>query len=279
MKHLFALKTTALIVFLLISSSAATASINAKALTSSKSDWRLTITGLVSHPLNLTLNDLQAMPQTIEEGTIYCVSFPDQIVTTGIWKGVSLSDILTQSIIQPSAVKVAFFAADGYTTDLDLTTATSGNIIVAYEKDGLPLSETLRLVVPGKWGYKWISQLTEISLVDFDFKGTYESQGYSDETATVGSQSSPSPINDRAIQTIPNSTKVTNMSAPPSTVGVSNSTDETPPQNTYNSNPEVEPQSSSSQQVTVEVTAVTVVMACFTLLFLVLKRRHLIRLN
>jgi hypothetical protein len=35
--------------------------------------------------------------------------------------------------------------------------------------------------VPGRWGYKWISQLTEIALVNYDFLGRWESAGYSDE--------------------------------------------------------------------------------------------------
>lgn len=275
MKHSFALKTIILVALVLISSFAATATIKVNALSSSGLNWRLLVTGLVNQPLNLTLSDLKAMPQITEEGTIYCVSFPDQIVTTGIWKGVSLSALLTQVDVEPSVVKVAFFAADGYTTDLDVTTAMNGNVIVAYEKDGLPLGETLRLVVPGKWGYKWISQLTEISLVDFDFKGTYESQGYSDETATVGSQTGPSPVDNRAIQTIPNSTQTTKTEVPSSTLGVNNSTDWTPLQNTQNSHPELKSQPSSSLQTTVEVITVAGVTACVALLILVTKHWHL----
>jgi DMSO/TMAO reductase YedYZ molybdopterin-dependent catalytic subunit len=35
-------------------------------------------------------------------------------------------------------------------------------------------------VVPDQWGYKWISQLIRIELVDYDFLGAYESRGYPD---------------------------------------------------------------------------------------------------
>jgi DMSO/TMAO reductase YedYZ molybdopterin-dependent catalytic subunit len=82
--------------------------------------------------------------------------------------------------VSPDAVKVAFYASDGYSTDLPVETARREDVILAYEKDGVPLSEKLRLVVPGKWGYKWISQVTDIELVDYDFKGFWESRGYSD---------------------------------------------------------------------------------------------------
>jgi hypothetical protein len=36
-------------------------------------------------------------------------------------------------------------------------------------------------VVPSKWGYKWVSQLIRVEPVNYDFKGTWESAGYSDE--------------------------------------------------------------------------------------------------
>jgi len=143
--------------------------------------WQLRINGLVKNPLNLTIADLSAMPQTTIEAIIYCVDFPDQVVTGGKWSGVTLSYLLEQAGVSPSAIKVGFFASDGYSTDLDLATATQGDIIVAYTKDGEPLGEVLRLVVPGRWGYKWMSQLTNIVLFDYDFKGKWESQGYSDE--------------------------------------------------------------------------------------------------
>jgi hypothetical protein len=81
----------------------------------------------------------------------------------------------------PETVKVAFHAQDGYTTDLAVDTALRDDVILAYEKDGAPLSETLRLVVPGCWGYKWIAQVTGIELVNYNFLGMYESLGYSDE--------------------------------------------------------------------------------------------------
>ena len=51
----------------------------------------------------------------------------------------------------------------------------------------MPLDEMLRLVVPDKWGYKWISYVTVIELVDYDFLGVWESQGYPD-AAVVGEE-------------------------------------------------------------------------------------------
>jgi len=94
---------------------------------------------------------------------------------------VRLGFLLEQAGVSPSAVKVAFYDDYGYSTDLTIATATREDVIVAYERDGVPLDEKLRLVLPGKWGYKWISGVTHIELVDYDFTGVWESRGYSDD--------------------------------------------------------------------------------------------------
>jgi len=146
-----------------------------------RENWQLTVSGLTSHPLNLSLTEIQALPKTSVSAAIYCVDRPGYLVQQGNWIGVSLSILLDQAGVSPEAIKIAFYAKDGYSTDLDIETAKRADIILAYEKDGLPLYEVLRLVVPYKWGYKWLGQLSDIVLVDFDFKGKWESQGYSDE--------------------------------------------------------------------------------------------------
>jgi len=154
---------------------------------SESSEGQLTISGLVEQPLNLSLTELAAMPQTSVYAAIICVGNPNGSVAEGNWVGVSLWLLLETAGVSPDAVKVAFHASDGYSTDLTLETARREDIILAYEKDGIPLEETLRLVVPGKWGYKWISDVTVIELVDYDFLGFWESNGYSD-TANIGDE-------------------------------------------------------------------------------------------
>jgi len=145
------------------------------------SGWRLTVDGAVQHPLNLTLDEVLDMPKSTVEATLFCVDSPNYPVAQGNWTGVRLSLLLNRAGVSSGAVKVAFYAQDGFSTDLTVTAAMGENIILAYERDGTILQEGLRLVVPGRWGYKWISGVTRIELVDYDFKGYYESRGYSDE--------------------------------------------------------------------------------------------------
>jgi DMSO/TMAO reductase YedYZ molybdopterin-dependent catalytic subunit len=191
-KTLFSTATAIILIMLFVVSSASVLKPTAKA-ESDTSESQLRITGLVEHQLNLSLTELEAMPQTTVYAAILCVDSPDRVVEEGNWVGVRLSLLLEAAGVSPTAVKVAFYASDGYSTDLTVETAEREDVILAYEKDGVPLSEQLRLVVPGKWGYKWISQITVVDLVDYDFLGYWESYGYSD-TADINEGSNPPPV-------------------------------------------------------------------------------------
>jgi DMSO/TMAO reductase YedYZ molybdopterin-dependent catalytic subunit len=167
----------------------------------------LTISGLVSNPLNLTLSDLEAMPQITEYAALYCVDSPGTPLQEGNWTGVELSYLLQQANVSSSAVKVALFAPDGFTTDFDVNTALQNTqILVAYQKDNVSLGE-LQLVVPQHWGYKWITQPGQIEVVNYNFLGTYESQGYTDDgTITESGSGVPQFNNPGSSQTPPPNT-------------------------------------------------------------------------
>jgi len=150
-------------------------------------NWNLAVDGLVDRPLNLSVSNLLSMPSNAVNSSLYCVGggtgYP---VENGTWEGVKLKLILEKAGVQPNAIKVAFYAPDGFSTDLTIQDAQREDVIVAYKKDGEFLKDEsgnpdFRLVVPGKWGYKWIRGLNHIELVDYDFKGFYEGRGYSDE--------------------------------------------------------------------------------------------------
>lgn len=146
-------------------------------------EWSLLVDGFVQRPLNLTLNELIAMPRSTVYAELYClpaVGSSGVLVEHGNWTGVRLKLILEKAGVSPQAVKVAFYAEDGFTTDLTVTTAMREDIVLAYEKDGKPVPEKLRLAVPSMWGYKWIKRLIRIEVVDYDFKGQYESRGFPD---------------------------------------------------------------------------------------------------
>ena len=144
------------------------------------------VTGLVERPYNITYGELKALPPRSVTAELYCVDSPNLPRKSGTWIGVPLKVLLERAGVKEGAYKIAFYAEDGYTTDLYVEDVINNeSIIVAYEFNGKPIKP--RLVVPGRWGYKWIKYLTKIELVDYDFKGTWESVGYPDDAYIEGS--------------------------------------------------------------------------------------------
>jgi DMSO/TMAO reductase YedYZ molybdopterin-dependent catalytic subunit len=125
--------------------------------------WDLQITTLNGTTTNITYEDILALPKITVTAGLYCYG---NIVASGDWEGARLSDILNQAGIDPSVLSIDFRAEDGYSVSMPINMAMRQDIIVAYELNGSPLSETLRLVVPGANGNGWISMITSITMSD-----------------------------------------------------------------------------------------------------------------
>lgn len=180
----------------------------------SNPSWQISITGLVSNPINFTLAQLATMPQTTISANLYCVDAPSIAIEGGDWQGVELWTLLTQAGISSSATKIAFRCIDGFSTDLTVDAAKSDSIIVAYTLNSGAITEVVRLVVPGHYGYKWADQITNIVAVNYDYLGTYESQGYPDDglLTSTGLPPAPTPY----IPYPPSVTPITTASPQPS---------------------------------------------------------------
>ena len=115
---------------------------------------------------NVTLNfdELVNMSRTTVYAELYCYGL---LIKSGDWTGVRLGLVLEKAGVSVylQLGSVEFYAIDGYSTNLDLLAAARSDIIIAYEKDGLPLVETTRLVIPYANGDKWISNINQIKIV------------------------------------------------------------------------------------------------------------------
>lgn len=143
--------------------------------------FQLTIDGEVNRPMQLSLNDLQEMPLTSMNIRHVCVEGWAAIVQ---WNGVRLRELAT--LVQPKAdVRyVSFKSADGYYESWDLASAVHPQTLMAYQRNGQPLSADngapLRLASPIKLGYKqskWVTQITFLSQL-LPMKGYWEDLGY-----------------------------------------------------------------------------------------------------
>ena len=120
----------------------------------------LQITGEVTRPITITLQELKAMPQTTVNAPLYCYG---ELVTSGDWTGVQLRALLEMAEYNKNAQSIQFDAEDGYSITILVTEALREDVIIAYEKDGQP--EDLRLVIPGANGNLWISMITSLTLI------------------------------------------------------------------------------------------------------------------
>ena len=126
------------------------------------SGWRLLVYGSAGQSLTLTFDELVAMPRSTVYAQLHCYG---ALVDSGNWAGVKLGLLLEKAGLSQEAKTVEFRAEDGYTIRLTLSTALREDVIVSYEKDGIPLLETTRLVIPSANGSEWISRITQVIII------------------------------------------------------------------------------------------------------------------
>jgi DMSO/TMAO reductase YedYZ molybdopterin-dependent catalytic subunit len=152
--------------------------------------YRLTVDGLVDHPLSLSYADLQAYPQISQLMKLNCVEGWN---FTAKWTGPSLSSIFNDAGIQQSAVIAIFYTADvpiGYTS-LDLKNINDNNIIIALKDNDITLPADrgfpFQVVAMDKYGYKWAKWVTRIELSsNINFRGYWEINGYNNNADVNG---------------------------------------------------------------------------------------------
>ncbi|MFO0707101.1 MAG: sulfite oxidase [Nitrospira sp.] len=150
-------------------------------------EWRLSITGLVGRPITLTYDQLLTGPTVSQIVTLECVgnTVAGELIGTAEWGGTPLKNLLEEAGVNPEAVDVVFRAADGYSDSIRLDRALAGDVLLAYRMNGVPLplghGFPARIIVPGHYGMKSVQWLTEIEVVDRDYRGYYAQKGWTDE--------------------------------------------------------------------------------------------------
>lgn len=134
-------------------------------------NWRLTLTGLVTTPLSLSLSDLKALPQRTQITRHDCVEGWSAI---GQWTGPQLSHLLEMAQLTEDARFLVFHCADtlnggAYYESVDLVDALHPQTIIAHELNGEPLpvknGAPLRMRIERQLGYKHAKYLTGIEAV------------------------------------------------------------------------------------------------------------------
>ena len=136
--------------------------------------YRLSVGGLVRHPLSLSLDELKALPSRSQITRHDCVEGWSAI---GGWTGVQLGLLLKSAGLLPQARYIAFHCADNlgggaggmYYETIDLKDAFHPQTIMAYAMNGQPLptphGAPLRLRLERQLGYKMAKYVMGIEAV------------------------------------------------------------------------------------------------------------------
>lgn len=145
-----------------------------------KETYTLQVTGMVNRSLNLTYEELLALPVADRFVRMDCV---EGWGFNARWTGVTLNSIFNDSGLKPGAKNVIFYCADGYSTSLELDYLRGKDIMLAYRLNNVTLPSDrgfpLQLVAEGRYGYKWAKWVTHIEVTDQPYEGFWESRGYS----------------------------------------------------------------------------------------------------
>jgi DMSO/TMAO reductase YedYZ molybdopterin-dependent catalytic subunit len=163
-------------------------------------DWSLEVSGLVTTPAKLTLEDLKARERSEVTFTIECsgntgLPFVNGAVGNATWAGTPLAPILEEAGVLEKGVEVVFWGADAgertwremkiteqFARSMSVADAMNPDNLLVYEMNGEELPPLhgypLRLIAPGWYGVANVKWLTRIEVIDTRYQGWLMAQDY-----------------------------------------------------------------------------------------------------
>jgi DMSO/TMAO reductase YedYZ molybdopterin-dependent catalytic subunit len=167
--------------------------------------WTLEIDGLVRRRRSYTLDELKRYPKREVQSFHQCVGNPLQPgvaarrVANVVWGGVELQTLLDEAGVNEAATCLWSYGldqgdfqgerCDSYLKDLPLQRVAAGDVLVAYELNGEPLSAEhgfpARLFVPGWYGTNSVKWLYRMTLADRRAEGLFTTRYYNEPVPTA----------------------------------------------------------------------------------------------
>lgn len=166
----------------------------------SAKDWTLELSGLVEHPLTLTLNELKARPRKETVFTLECsgnngFDWFKGGVGNATWAGTPLAAMLEEAGIQEDGIEVVFYGRDKgdievrdipmtqhFARSMSLQDALSPDNLLVYEMNGEPLPQAngfpVRLIAPGWYGIANVKWLERIEILPTRYMGHFMAREY-----------------------------------------------------------------------------------------------------
>jgi DMSO/TMAO reductase YedYZ molybdopterin-dependent catalytic subunit len=131
-------------------------------------DWRLTVDGMVEHPLSLSLSDLRSLPTRSQITEIACEEGWSYVAE---WIGTPLSEVLRHAGVLPQARYIVYFSIQPdwwESIDMDDSLHPQTFLTLGMNDGDLPVAfgGPLRLRVPRQLGYKSVKYITRLTITD-----------------------------------------------------------------------------------------------------------------
>lgn len=143
-------------------------------------DWRLRVHGEVEQPRAFGWRAFLALRPVEVHADFHCVTGWSRLGNR--WRGVPVGDLLRLAEPREAARFVRLSDGGQFEAGLSLEQARSGDVLLAFELDGQPLSAAhggpLRAIVPQRYGWKSVKWVREIEVCAEDPGGYWESRGY-----------------------------------------------------------------------------------------------------
>jgi sulfite oxidase len=168
--------------------------------------YRLRVTGHVKRPLELSLEEIRALPQSTVGAALQCagnrrgefmavapisgeIPWGAEAAGNARWTGVALREILTAAGVHEVAQHVAFLGLDdverqrtGFGGSIPIHKALAPEVLLATEMNGAPLLPVhgfpLRVIVPGYIGARSVKWLSEITVQEEPSSNYFQAHAY-----------------------------------------------------------------------------------------------------
>jgi DMSO/TMAO reductase YedYZ molybdopterin-dependent catalytic subunit len=132
------------------------------------SDWRLSVEGMVGHPLSLSVADLRSMPVRAQITEVACEEGWSYIAE---WIGTPLIHVLNEAGILPQARYIVYHSIDpDWWESIDMADALHPQTFLTWGMNGgdLPVGfgGPLRMRVPRQLGYKSVKYIFRVTATD-----------------------------------------------------------------------------------------------------------------
>lgn len=183
----------------------------------SPNGWTIEVDGMVRRPIKLTLDDLMRRPKRTIFSVHECAGNPlkpkqaVRAVANLVWSGADLREILDEAGVDPAARFIWSYGVDRgayenirsdcYLKDMPLERLAEGDVLLAYEMNGEPLTvergAPVRLFIPGYYGTNSVKWLRRITLAERRAEGPMTTVLYNDAppcSRDIGGDAAPRPV-------------------------------------------------------------------------------------